>query len=372
MSITNLKSQTLLSGFYVIYKGSTNLETKGNYGISHLTEHLMTKSLEWMMDDFDKFSISWNAYTTNDHICFYMTGLDEYVNNFKYDFIDSLSNFNISQKEFDNEKKVVLEEFKDVYNSQSQSHQLNLMRKLFDYYNPIGLREDLEKLTLKDVKDFMKLQYTKPHQIINVSKNNDFKAKIDFEIKIPEKTLYYGDYNNTLELENDYKGKSSIINISQMIREDFPYIKFATSMLGTGLKSPLYQEIREKRGLVYFVRCYLSSETNDSGLIFIESETSNDNVIEFQDTVKMVLDNPSKYMTKERFEIVKQSFEIQLRKNEINRYSSIGKYITPVEWQVEPILKSITLDNVMEVYDKYFNFDTFYKSIDKDEFKLGR
>ncbi len=34
--IINLKSQTDLSGFYVVYEGSTNLEKSGWYGISHL------------------------------------------------------------------------------------------------------------------------------------------------------------------------------------------------------------------------------------------------------------------------------------------------------------------------------------------------
>lgn len=366
--IKNIKSQTDLSGLYVVYRGSVHNEYKGIYGITHLTEHLLCKSFDHMQDDFDRDGIGWNAYTSDSEVVFYMTGLDEFVNKHKYNFVESLSAFNISEEEFQNEKKIVIEEYKDSFNNQGQSHAMNLMRKLFDYYNPIGLLEDLENLTLQDVKDFMKMQYSKPHLLINVSKHNDFIGDIKFETTIPQKTLYYGDYDTTLELGNEYKGKSSIINISQMVRDDFSYVKFITSMLGSGLKSPLYQEIREKRGLVYFVRCSLSSETNDSGLIWIDSETSNENVAEFQDTIGMVLNNPKKYMTKERFDIIKQAFEIQLKKNEINRYNSIGKYITPIEWQVEPILKTITLDKVLEVYDKYFNFDTFYKSIDKDEF----
>ena len=39
--IINLKSQTDLSGFYVVYEGSTNLEKSGWFGISHLMEHLI-------------------------------------------------------------------------------------------------------------------------------------------------------------------------------------------------------------------------------------------------------------------------------------------------------------------------------------------
>ena len=42
--IINLKSQNDLSGLYIIYEGSTNLETPGFYGTSHLLEHLCCKT----------------------------------------------------------------------------------------------------------------------------------------------------------------------------------------------------------------------------------------------------------------------------------------------------------------------------------------
>ena len=140
-------------------------------------------------------------------------------------------------------------------------------------------------------------------------------------------------------------------------------------MLGTGLKSPLYQEVREKRGLVYGISCHLSTETDDTGLVWIEAECSDKNVKELQDTIEMVLKNPKKYMTKERFDIIKKSYEIQFKKSEINRYNNVTKYIDLEKFQVEPVLKDITMEKVMEVYEKYFNFDDYYKSIDKDEFK---
>jgi aminopeptidase-like protein len=73
-------------------------------------------------------------------------------------------------------------------------------------------------------------------------------------------------------------------------------------------------------------------------------------------------------MTKERFDIVKQSLEISLKKSEINRYSNVNKYITPKEWLIEPILKDLTLEKIMEVYHKYFDFSKYYKSIDVIEF----
>ncbi len=66
--IINLKSETELSGFYVVYEGSTNLEKKGNFGISHLMEHLCCKSVDLLQEEFDRDSIDWNAYTSGAEI----------------------------------------------------------------------------------------------------------------------------------------------------------------------------------------------------------------------------------------------------------------------------------------------------------------
>jgi predicted Zn-dependent peptidase len=43
------------------------------------------------------------------------------------------------------------------------------------------------------------------------------------------------------------KNKTSIVILSKIINEDFAYVNFINSMLSLGLKSPLYQEVREKR-----------------------------------------------------------------------------------------------------------------------------
>ena len=141
--IINLKSQTELSGFYVVYEGSTNLEKPGWYGISHLMEHLMCKNFDHLQEDFDKDGIDWNAYTSGNEIVFYLTGLEEKVNKWKGEFMDLLGQFNVTKEDFENERKIVLEEYMDSFNSQTEVHMLNLSRKLFNDYDPIGLREDL-------------------------------------------------------------------------------------------------------------------------------------------------------------------------------------------------------------------------------------
>ena len=366
MSVVNLKSLTDLSGFYIVYQGSTLIEIPGWRGLSHLMEHLIYHSLDKLLDDFDRYGIENNAYTSSNNIVFTFAGLDEYLKDYRESILENLLKFQITEEQFENERKIVLEEYKDYFNKQNYRHAMNLNRKLFNDYDAIGSREDLENLTYKDIIDYFKL--LKPQKIINVSKYSDFETDIEFLIERFDNIIKRDNYQDiTYEPFNFNADKSSIINVSEVITEDFPYIQFLTQMLGYGLKSPLYQELREKKGLVYYVSIGFDKSTLKSGVITIASETSNENVEEFQNTLEEVLSNPDKYMTQERFDIIKEAINISLKKQKINRYKSINKYIYPNRWNIESILKDLTLNKVMEYYEKYFNFNSYYKSIDTQE-----
>ena len=367
--IINLKSETELSGFYVVYEGSTNLEKKGWRGLSHLGEHLVCKSFDHLHEDFDRDSIDWNAYTSSNEIVFYMTGLDEKVNKWKGEFMNLLGQFNITKEQFENERKIVLEEYMDSFNDQTQSHMLNLSRKLFNDFDPIGLKEDLENLKFMDCLNFFELQYSKPTKIINVSKNKKYKNNtIEFAERKIEKVTEFGNYDTPLELNNDFKDKTSIAILSPIIEEDFAYVHFINAMLSLGLKSPLYQEIREKRGLVYYIHCY-QSRMNNQGINTISTLTSNKNYDEVLEATKLVISNPDKYLTKERFDLVKDYYKVRMQKDEILRYKNINQFINPEGWSVYDIIDTVKFKKIKEVYKKYYNFDDFYISNDKKEFK---
>lgn len=367
--IINLESQTDLSGFYIVYEGSTNLEKPGWYGISHLMEHLMCKNFDHLQEDFDKDGIDWNAYTSSNEIVFYITGLDEKIEKWKYEFIDLMSGFEVTKEDFENEKKIVLEEYMDTFNDQTSSHQLNLNRKLFNDYSPIGLKQDLINLKFMDCLNFFELQYSKPSKIINVSKNKKYKNNlIEFSDRKIDKVIKYGNHEVEIETNNDFKDKSSLIMMSPIINKNFSYISFITSMMSLGLKSPLYQELREKKGLVYYIRLGLS-RNNKKGIINLSTQTSNSNTDKVIKSVKKVFDNPNKFLTKERFNLIKEYYEVRLKKSEILRHGNVSRWINPESFSVYDILENVTLKKIKDVYKENFNIDDFYISNDKTEFK---
>jgi len=366
--VVNLKSQTNLSGFYIVYSGSTLLEDRGIYGISHLMEHLMCKNFEHLRETFEKEGIEWNAYTSQNEIVFYFTGLDDYLSKRKYEIMDLMSEFNITKEQFENEKKIVMQEYGDYFSDQTESHLLNLLRKLYQNYDAIGLRQDLESMRFMDGLDFFEKQFSKPSKIINVSPKNAFRYDGEFNELTFDRILNMGPHNDViLEKRPDYGDKVSLIMTAPLIQEDNHYITFINSMLSLGLSSPLYVELREKRGLVYYVRCG-QSRFNNQGFTSITTQTTTQNVDKLVDATKYVIKNPDKFLTKERFDTIKNSYLIKLEKDKINRYTNVNRWIQPKGWNVKEIIDTVTLDKIREIYDKYFLFDNFYISNDKEEF----
>lgn len=383
--IVNVKSETGLSGFYVVFGGSTMNEKPGWYGLSHLMEHLICKSFEHLQNLYQQKNIKWNAYTSNTEIVFYMKGLDRHINEHKKEFLDLILSYEPTQEQLDNEKKIVLEEYKMVFNSQSETHYTNLQRKLFNSYGAIGLRSDIENFTLEDCKEYLNLFYKKPTKIINVSKYNDFNSDINFservdrepfELKINENLhiIKSDDETNVpegmipLEIISDFKNKVSIIDLSPVVTSDFAYVSFLCEMLGSGLNSPLYKEVREKLGLVYSLYCGLDKLNTKSGAIIIMTDTSFKNIDKVQNQIKMVLEDKNKYLIQERFDIVKDEYITRLEESEILNYSNVGKYIENPEWRIATIIDTVTLQDIHNVADKYLKWEDMYKSVDKTEF----
>lgn len=363
----NFISQTKLSGFYIVYKGSTNLEKPGWRGLSHLMEHLVFKSVDHLQESFDRDGLNYNAYTSNNEIVFYLTGLDSSVNKWKDTFLNLLLNFQITEEEFENERKIVLEEYMDSFNEQSDAHYLNLFRKLFNDFSPIGSRQDLENLQYQDIIDFFNLQYAKPSKIINVSKDSKYYTELEYNTPEYDTKLEYGSHDVTLEINNEFADKTSIIALTPVINEDFGYVSFINSMLGAGLISPLYAEIREKRGLVYYIHCHLGMK-NNQGVTAISTVTSNDNVEELLECLKEVISSPEKYITQERLEVIKDYFTVRKEINDVLRHERVTPFISN-EQTIYDIVDTVTIEKIREVYAKYYNFENFYISTDKTEFK---
>ena len=76
-----------IGAFSIQFLNSCSIENIGFRGVSHLVEHCMCKKIKDMENEFTKYSLSYNAGTSNDGIVFYLTGIDKYVNKFFISYI---------------------------------------------------------------------------------------------------------------------------------------------------------------------------------------------------------------------------------------------------------------------------------------------
>ncbi len=359
--IINLKSETDLSGFYVVYEGAANFEKKGQRGISHLLEHLMANDLFSVEEEIIKDGIDLNAETSQNDMVFFITGLEKNLAKWREPLLSSLNRLNFPEENFEKEKNVVLVEYLQGVSDLESNHLLNLWRNTLNVYGPWGLKADLEGLTWTDCQEHYNSRFTKPSKIINVSKNFNYKDdSIQFETRKSEKRIKLGDYSAPLEVLEFSPEMTSIICMSPIIEEDFAYVDFITDLISSDLNSPLFKKIRD-RGLAYDLT--MSEERiNRQGIILLGTSVLTEKIEETLETVEEVLKNPKEYLSERRIDLIKSSLKARQEKEEILRFANIDEYIHPAEWNVYNILNKIDLAKIQEVYNKYFNFDNWYIS----------
>jgi predicted Zn-dependent peptidase len=244
---------------------------------------------------------------------------------------------------------------------------LNLERKIYNNFNPIGLKEDIEEISYLDCLNFYEKQFQYPSTIINVSKENEFKIDINFQNENINHDFKMGNYKNPLERKNNFKEKVSFIMTSKEINENFGKIKFINQLLANGLNSPLYQEIREKNGLSYFVGAHLS-RLNKQAFNTIFTVSTEPHIEKITSLISDIFNNLDIHLTRERFNTIKEYLIIKEKQKDINRYKNVTDWIEPDNFSVKEIINDISYIDVLTIADKYFNMDNYHISRDDKEF----
>lgn len=320
------------------------------------------KNLEFKQNDYDTDGITFNAYTDSDRIVFYLSGLNSKLVNYRDEFIKLIGKFNnITEADFQKERNIVLSEYNDYFNE--HQHWLNFDRKYFNNYGPIGSREDLESLTFQDLKEFHKLQFSKPHYIVNATPNSPYSNLLEFSTEIITKDLSYDFDNNYIEEKVSIPSEvqKELIITSNIISNSRDIIigKFFSKMLSFGLQSPLYTKIREEHGLVYYISTFISEKGNNAVFkLYTSTATSNtEKLLELLDEVI----NDDSYLTQERFDVVYNNTEVQRELDKINIYQNL-EYFFKKKTALPLHYTAVTLEDVKEFHEKYIK-DGKYKFI---------
>ncbi len=368
--LVNSTSNNRLSAFYVVYKGSCHIEEKGQWGISHLMEHLICKGFESLLDEFDASAIQWNAYTSQNEIVFHIAGLDEHVTRLREPFLQGLSNFNITKEELEKEKNIVLAEYAQNFAETTQGHYMCLMRKYFDFFSPIGEANCIQNITLENCNAFYEKQFLKPSMVINISKDNPFDMSLDFAEPIEPR--HYSLQESQEYVPEQYplvQGAESLMMFRDEVPQDKGFLNnFVSALLCGGFTSPFYQIIREKYGLVYNLSlfpAYLGKQCFPMFLTMAPTQNI-EAVVEAANEVSANITQHLNFNDFLKFKsYLKNTFIIQ----DEYKHEDSETYINPDHQKLKENLQAIDFDEVMAFIKEYYDMSTWQTSLGSELIK---
>ncbi len=295
--MTDIKMTTLPNGLRVItdtvpsvgsvavgiwaHVGTRNEDMQYN-GVAHMVEHMMFKgtskrSAQNIVEVIENVGGNMNAYTSREITSYHMHMLKEDLQ-LALDvlgdmFLDSI----MPEEEIERERHVILQEIGMVNDTPDDL--------VFDnYYEaaypdqamgaPILGRADIIQNMRRDVMmDYVQNHYTPSRCVISAAgavDHDDFVARVGavFGMMPSDKknALKPADYKGgEFRTDKDLEQSHIVLGFQGVSRlePDYYAAQVLATLLGGGMSSRLFQEVREKRGLVYSIFSYNSSYLDD-------------------------------------------------------------------------------------------------------------
>jgi predicted Zn-dependent peptidase len=261
----------------VMVGAGSRYETRQNTGISHFLEHMAFKgttkrpTAQDIAGLIDGVGGEFNAFTSKEVTGYFVKSAVTHVELCLDVLSDMLQNSKLDQKEIDKEKGVILEE-KNLYEDTPSRHIGDIYEMLLYGNTPlgweiVGTKEVIQSINRQNFVDYMGSLYSpdnitvvvaggidtlktealiqkyfgemKPFDIISYKKQpeNQIKQSLFIKEKNTEQ-VHIGIGFRTVSTHNEEKHTLSVL----------------AAILGGGMSSRLFSEVREKRGLAYYVR----------------------------------------------------------------------------------------------------------------------
>jgi predicted Zn-dependent peptidase len=264
-------------------------EDKNEYGIAHLLEHLIFKSARNnrlfgnIIETIEELGGDLNGYTSKEHISFELTCIKTRLSEILPWFFKLFTHFEISDKDYLNEREVVLKEIKEDNNDVELFAEEYLIEHNFkdEFSHPIaGNEKTLKKIKFDQVNRF----YTKffvPERMVITLVSDDHDLNIKQLIKD-----YFSIENKAFKVKKPerYKFKPQFKAINKINKKfkknvEYPYVLYGFSapsmfsnekwklyiidqILNEGLNSLLFKSLREENSLSYGISSSINSFFN--------------------------------------------------------------------------------------------------------------
>ncbi len=362
-------------------KVGSRYEKPHERGLSHFLEHMFFKgttkrSQKDIACEVDSLGADLNAFTSKETTTFYVKTLDEYLYNAAELLADIFLNSLFPVEEIEKEKGVVLEEIR-MSEDTPDDHVHDLFNELVWNDSGLGHRilgdpQSIVTFNREMLLEYIKRHYTRENIVISCAGNIDYERVEDIlNPCIGEISLSGKEKNSKKPFFNPVKKAVTrdcaevhicmgVEGVSQTSPHRYALLLLNTIM-GMGVSSRLFQEIREEKGLAYTVYSFASSYF-DTGLFGVYVGTSPEKYREVIEIVERQFRTFRDTVTSEEIERAKK----QLRGNIIlalestsGRMTNIarqeiyyGRYYSPDE--IIQIIDSVDIDEIRDLSDMLF------------------
>ena len=282
--------------------GARNEEASNN-GVSHLLEHMAFKgtrrrsSLD-IATEIENVGGHLNAYTSRETTVYYATVLKENLDLALDIVADIVMNSTFAEEELDRERGVVLQEIGQA-NDTPDDIVFDLFQETAYPDQPLGrpilgTAETVGSMPRQTLVDYIGSQYGGDRMVLSAAGNLDpddlFRRAEDAFAGIETSSApmaVEGRYTGgDLRQPRDLEQAHLVMGFEGVAFKDEDYYPLAvlSTALGGGMSSRLFQEIREKRGLVYSIYTF-SSAFADGGIFGLYAGTGGDQLAELLDAV---------------------------------------------------------------------------------------
>lgn len=272
-------------------------ETAERRGISHVVEHMLFKGTDrrtarQIAETMDGVGGNLNAFTDKEATCYYAKVIDRHIPLAMDVLSDMFLHSLFDPQELKKEERVILEEIKMYDDSpDDQIHDLFIqtMWKGANLGDPtIGSAETVSRLAPDDLRDHMRRHYAPNAVVVTAAGNVEHGAFVALVASCFEE---FEGASVPVQPESPHAAPQTYLKHKEIeqahlvfgaqglsVRDDRRYVLgVLDTVLGGGMSSRLFQEVREKRGLVYSVYSFQAAY-RAAGLFAAYAGTSPQNV----------------------------------------------------------------------------------------------
>lgn len=313
--------ESISIGVYV--RTGSRTETASTSGAAHFLEHMAFKgtkkrSAEDIAREIEDVGGIINAYTSRETTAYHLKLLKENTELGIEILSDILQNPTFLEEEFKREKDVILQELAASLDEPEEIVFDELQEITYPNcamgWSILGNKQSITDMSVEKLKKFMQTHYHPKNMVLSASGYLDHQEFVNlcqkYFINLTQKDkqniikpIYHTGVIHTFK---DLEQSHIVMSYDAMSNTDphFYAANIFTSVLGGGMASRLFQEVREKRGLAYNIYSYLSSYS-DCGSFGIYAGTDASKVDETIQVVGQEIENLKENITEEEMKRAK-------------------------------------------------------------------